>query len=216
MAQLTKVAFLSKYASLFADNSTRQISEEDLRDFREDISDSFLTIDDNFIDEDSFTSDSNTKAPSQQSVKAYVGSVLGSRTLRTRVTMTAANIRAISSTPFQLIAAPGANKMIQYLWASYTQTYGTTAFNFPATAQYGLKLNIEVSGGSFLHSVLNSTSDVYGLLSPKWHFQGAITGINVAINQPLTFQHITGAAGDATLGDSTGVWVIYYRIIDLA
>jgi hypothetical protein len=44
MAKLTKSAFLSKYASIFADNSTREISEEDLRDFRLDIADSFLNI----------------------------------------------------------------------------------------------------------------------------------------------------------------------------
>lgn len=43
MAQLSKSAFLSKWASLFADNSTRNISELDLRDFRQDISDSFLS-----------------------------------------------------------------------------------------------------------------------------------------------------------------------------
>jgi len=42
MASLTKTAFLSKWASLFADNSTRNISEEDMRDFRQDIADSFL------------------------------------------------------------------------------------------------------------------------------------------------------------------------------
>lgn len=42
MAQLTLDAFLSKWAGLFADNATRDISEEDMRDFREDIADSFL------------------------------------------------------------------------------------------------------------------------------------------------------------------------------
>lgn len=74
MAQLTKAAFLSKWSSLFADNSTREISEEDLRNFRLDISESFLSIEDNFIDEDDFSSDSATKAPSQQSTKAYIAS----------------------------------------------------------------------------------------------------------------------------------------------
>lgn len=46
MAQLTKSAFLSKYLSIFADNSTREISEQDMRDFREDIADSFINISD--------------------------------------------------------------------------------------------------------------------------------------------------------------------------
>jgi hypothetical protein len=81
MAQLTKAAFLSKYLAIFADNATREITEQDLRDFREDLSDSSLFLDDNFIDEDSFASDSAVKAPSQQSVKAYVDGQVGS-TLR--------------------------------------------------------------------------------------------------------------------------------------
>jgi hypothetical protein len=46
MTQLSKTAFLSKYATIFANNSTREISEEDVRDFRQDVSDSFLNIPD--------------------------------------------------------------------------------------------------------------------------------------------------------------------------
>ncbi len=42
MAQLSKSAFLSKYAGIFADNTMRAISEGDMRDFRADIADSFL------------------------------------------------------------------------------------------------------------------------------------------------------------------------------
>jgi hypothetical protein len=42
MAVLTNAAFLSKWSTLFADNATRDISELDMRDFRQDISDSFL------------------------------------------------------------------------------------------------------------------------------------------------------------------------------
>lgn len=46
MAALTKAAFLSKYLTIFADNISRAISEEDLRDFRQDIADSFVNISD--------------------------------------------------------------------------------------------------------------------------------------------------------------------------
>lgn len=41
MTQLSKAAFLSKWLTLFADNTTRDISEQDMRDFRQDIADSF-------------------------------------------------------------------------------------------------------------------------------------------------------------------------------
>jgi hypothetical protein len=46
MAVLTKAAFLSKWSTLFADNSIRSISEQDMRDFREDIADSFINSSD--------------------------------------------------------------------------------------------------------------------------------------------------------------------------
>jgi hypothetical protein len=50
MATLTTAAFLSKWATYFADNTSREISEEDMRDFRQDISDSFLNLTDQGYD----------------------------------------------------------------------------------------------------------------------------------------------------------------------
>jgi hypothetical protein len=47
MAQLAGAAFLTKWAGLFADNSTGDISAEDMRDFRQDLVDSFP----NFLDD---------------------------------------------------------------------------------------------------------------------------------------------------------------------
>ena len=72
MAQRSKTSFKTTKTTLFADNTTGAISEGDCRNIFEDVADSAMFIDDNFIDEDSFASDSATKAPSQQSVKAYV------------------------------------------------------------------------------------------------------------------------------------------------
>lgn len=46
MSQLSLSGFLSKWAGLFADNSARDISELDMRDFRQDIADSFLNTTD--------------------------------------------------------------------------------------------------------------------------------------------------------------------------
>lgn len=42
MTKLSKSAFLSKYATIFADNTTRNISEGDMREFVQDVADSFL------------------------------------------------------------------------------------------------------------------------------------------------------------------------------
>jgi hypothetical protein len=79
MAQLNKTSFKALYGSsgtTFPDNTTEEISEGDMRQFGEDQADSFMTLSDNFIDEDTFATDSAIKAPSQQSTKAYIASQL--------------------------------------------------------------------------------------------------------------------------------------------
>jgi hypothetical protein len=74
MTQRTKSAFGTLYGSsgtIFADNTIGDISASDQRDQGQDILDSAMFIQDNFIDEDSMVTDSATKSPSQQSSKAY-------------------------------------------------------------------------------------------------------------------------------------------------
>lgn len=44
MTQLSKTAFINKYTGIFADNGIRAISEADIREFKDDIADSFQTI----------------------------------------------------------------------------------------------------------------------------------------------------------------------------
>lgn len=77
MAQRDKANFKSTKNSRFADNTSGAITAGNSRDMYEDVADSFLSISDNFIDEDSFATDSATKVPSQQSVKAYIAAVVG-------------------------------------------------------------------------------------------------------------------------------------------
>lgn len=81
MAQVDKSVFQNRYSNagsgLFKTNASNDIGSDDLRDLIQYLVDSALFISDNFIDEDSFASDSATKSPSQQSVKAYVNSQVG-------------------------------------------------------------------------------------------------------------------------------------------
>lgn len=81
MSQLSKTSFGNLYGTTgttFPDNTTGDISEGDMRTFGDDILDSALFIEDNFVDEDDMASNSATKAPSQQSVKAYVDTQIAS------------------------------------------------------------------------------------------------------------------------------------------
>lgn len=75
MTQISKTAFNNLYGSsgtTFPDNTTGAISEGDMRQFGQDMSDSFLSIQDNFIDDDTMATASATKVPSSESTKAYV------------------------------------------------------------------------------------------------------------------------------------------------
>lgn len=143
MAVLTKAAFLSKWSSLFADNSTRDISEQDLRDFRLDISDSFLSINDNFIDEDSFASDSPTKAPSQQSTKAYIATQIPTLSNGT-YTPTLTVVTNISAS---------ASSVCQYLRVGNTVTVSGLVSLTPTASATGFVMRISLPIASNLANV---------------------------------------------------------------
>lgn len=73
---MNKAAIKNKYnnvsSGLFKDNTTGDIEAVDQRSLVDDFADNFLSADDNLVDEDDMASDSATRVPSQQSVKAYV------------------------------------------------------------------------------------------------------------------------------------------------
>lgn len=207
MAILTKAAFLSKWASLFADNSTRDISETDLRDFRQDIADSFLNRTDDLIDEDDMASDSAVKVPSQQSVKAYVDAHLADTVQVISTTLSAAQIKTLVSTPVQVIAAQGANTFILIKEAFLHMDYGTVAFDFGA-GSVGFYLTNSVTAGLNIVSVFNQTSDRVATWAASNATYAASTELNTAL-------FIKGTGSDATVGDGTAKLTVYYTVIDL-
>jgi hypothetical protein len=75
MSQLSKANFWTAIQALYSDAlASKATTRANHRTAHEDVKDSAMFIDDNFIDEDDMASDSATKAPSQQSVKAFVNS----------------------------------------------------------------------------------------------------------------------------------------------
>lgn len=85
MATLNKASYEAKYndagTGIFKAGQSRGIGSEDARSLVEDEADSLLFREDDFIDEDSFASDSATKVPSQQSTKKYVDDTVAAATL---------------------------------------------------------------------------------------------------------------------------------------
>lgn len=83
MAVRTAAGFKSTNASRIPDNSTGLVAPADVRNMLDDTADSFLNITDHLLDEDDMASNSATKVPSQQSVKAYVDGRTGSNAIET-------------------------------------------------------------------------------------------------------------------------------------
>lgn len=77
MAQRSVANFKATKESRYGDNTAGEISASDSRNMFEDVADSFVNWVDDVIDEDDMASDSPTKVPTQQSVKAYVDSQVG-------------------------------------------------------------------------------------------------------------------------------------------
>lgn len=157
MAQRTGSAFETNINAQFPTNGTGTIGASRVRaHIGTDIKDSFLNILDHLIDEDNMASDSATKVPSQQSVKAYVDSATGSAQTVSR-TITNGEMLALFDTPITLIAAPGAGKFIQVLDGYILHDSGGTAFsNTTTVVEYATGQDISAS----LTNFLNSTSDV--------------------------------------------------------
>jgi len=209
MAQLNTTSYKNLYGnsgSEFPDNTSAEISEGDMRTFGENTADSFLNKTDNFIDEDSFASDSATKVPSQQSVKAYVDAQIAGGGLQTAtVTISSAEILALNGTPKQLIAAPGAGKIIvihsivvRYIFVSAAYATNTNlSINYDTEAADDLYFNA---------GLLANTADHYDV-----RVQGQIaTSVDVR-NKSIK---ASTDSGNPTTGDSTLKIVISYSILD--
>lgn len=85
MAKRDIASFKAVKNARYQDNTTGSVTAKDSRDTMEDVADSFVNKIDDVIDEDDMASNSPTKVPTQQSVKAYVdihSGVVGSATTR--------------------------------------------------------------------------------------------------------------------------------------
>lgn len=212
MTKISKASFGGLYGTsgaTFPDNTTAEISEGDMRTFGNHIQDSVMFIDDHFIDEDSFTSDSATKAPSQQSVKAYVSAQIGGTALLSAsVTVSSAQILTLFTSPVQIIAAPGAGNYIDIISASIFYDYATTAYGGGTTVylQFNNGTEQQATDGSAL---LAQTADMIALLDGQ---NSIAVQWSVIENAPI---QIKASPSNPTTGDSTLKVRILYRIVTI-
>ncbi len=209
MGQLTKTNYKSAYGSAgatFPDNTTGLISEADMRQFGEDNADTFMSISDNFIDEDSFASDSATKVPSQQSTKAYIDSVLATASLRQTsvINISSAELLSLNGTPKELVAAPGANKIIALHRIIIKYTYSTAAYATNTTLET-IYAGTSASPASAA-GVIGQSVDVVSI--------GAISTVTSTSDLTNKALQLRVSTGNPTAGSGTLKVIVDYSIAD--
>lgn len=206
MAQRNVATFKSTKNSRFADSTTGGISEADSRDMYEDVADSFVNKTDDILDEDDMASDSATKVPSQQSVKAFVASQLGAVGVSTTISISSAEILALNTTPKVLIAAPGAGKFIQVLYGYILLDFGGTAYSNTATEiEYATGEDIVGTITGFLNVGADTIRNITATTGGTYAFSQVE---NSAVRYRAT-------SADPTTGNGTISINLVYRIVTI-
>ena len=152
-----------------------------------------------------------SKSATVNQLSAYItGSSLGLASAS--VTLTAAQVLALSGggSNVELIAAPGANKVIDVVSLIAYLDFGTQAYNWIGT---GNKLSIttttpvsQENGFNLTVTQLNASADTY--------WKPTIANVPIGVNLPLSVYNTSNAT--VTQGDSPITFSILYRIVDLS
>lgn len=129
------------------------------------------------------------------------------------VTITSAQLLALFTTAINLVAAPGANKVLEFVSGTLSYIYNTTAYTINGSTnlsiKYKDKTGADVSSTRATTGVIDQTANVYSLFRP---LTAQLALDANAINQPLC---LALAAANPTLGDGTLKLTIKYRTYTL-
>lgn len=129
------------------------------------------------------------------------------------VNVTAAQFKAMYGAPLQVIAAPGANKLILVEHANLLMTYVTTPY--AAGGSVALQYDSTVHGGGQAASATIANTDLQASASVAEMVDGKLSNsaFTACVDKALYISNISAAF---TTGDSTFVLNIWYRIVATA
>lgn len=230
MAQLSKSDFNTLYGqpsgTTFPDNTTQEISANDVRQQGEDIKDSFLNRTDDFIDEDSFASDSATKVPSQQSTKAYIASQINANlaglnwkqsvTVRTTANITLSGeqtIDGVLTSSSRVLVMNQSTASQNGIYVSASGAWARATDNDSTAEMQGAVVGVD-QGTTHANTTWRQSEDsvTIGSSTVTWVSFGAAGITNGAANNEITKSNGTNIIGtkiysstdgSMTLGDNT-------------
>jgi hypothetical protein len=135
----------------------------------------------------------------------------------TKVTLTAAQIKALRATPFELVAAQGANQLIDFVDARLVLNHGTEVLTESAdnmTIYYdsgsGAAVSQAIEATGFIDAAVNTATNALAKIDQ-------IAAITACVNKNIALKNIGDGeyAGNATADATLDVYTTY-RVISLA
>jgi hypothetical protein len=151
------------------------------------------------------------------SIGADSGYNVNNLLLYASVPITAAQFNGMYAAPVQLIAAPGANKLIVVDRMELVMTF--VSADYAAGGVVAAQYDSTVHGGGALATNSEAAADFFAAASTSFLFNG-VSGntagavpFSTSVNKGI---YLSNASGAFTTGDSTWVAKIHYRIIATA
>jgi hypothetical protein len=128
------------------------------------------------------------------------------------VSLTAAQWNGMYATPVQVVAAPGANKVVIINHVVLNMTYGTTQFSGGGAVglQYG---NTDHLGGIAASATEAATDFTGAAASTIFRFGGGLSTGAATSSAANTAVYISNASAAFTAGDSTFKAWVYYEVL---
>lgn len=132
------------------------------------------------------------------------------------VSLTSAQVKALAATQIELVAAPGASKMIKFMGASFKLVYGGTNAFTEAGDNLGIKYTddsgVQVSNTIEMTGFIDQTASTYTNAEPA---TDAIVAAAAAENQALVLDNLGSEIAGNAGNDNTLEVSVAYRIVEI-
>ena len=131
------------------------------------------------------------------------------------VSITAAQVKLLATTPISLVAAPGAGKAIKFMGASFKLVYGSEVFT-EAADNLGIKYTnasgVQVSNTIETTGFIDQSADTYTNAEPA---TDVIVAASACENAALVLDNLNANFGGNASNDSTLEVSVAYRIVSI-